>query len=156
MGGIVVGEVARRTGGCGRRWHWAAMPLRTAREGLDVPTMDHRPPETMRLERERAGGWPEEETRRITDDAGHLRFDEGAGSLRPGPRHLPPRFHRRSLVGPALRWMGLAGPEHVAYAHGVIRDYTLAFFGLYLDGRDVSLDRLADTYPAASVESVDP
>lgn len=72
----------------------------------------------------------------------------------PGISHLD--FTDAPSWAPALRWMGLAGPEHVAYAHGVIRDYTLAFFGLYLDGRDVSLDRLADTYPAASVESVEP
>src|SRR5690554_1698480 len=159
LGGIVVGEVARED----RRVRAAvaldaAMPLRTAREGLDVPTMwITRPPETMRLERERAGGWPEEEI-----EAHHRTMRATFDSMRapghfvqvPGISHLD--FTDAPSWAPALRWMGLAGHEHVAYAHGVIRDYTLAFFGRYLDGRDVSLDRLADTYPAASVESVEP
>ena len=72
LGGIVVGEVARED----RRVRAAvaldaAMPLRTAREGLDVPTMwITRPPETMRLERERAGGWRKRRSRRITGRCG--------------------------------------------------------------------------------------
>src|SRR5690606_35655408 len=159
LGGIVGGEVARED----RRVRaalirGAAVPLRTLEEGLDVPTMwITRPPETMRQERERAGGWPEEEI-----EAHHRTMRATFDSMRapghfvqvPGISHLD--FTDAPSWAPALRWMGLAGPEHVAYAHGVIRDYTLAFFGRYLDGRDVSLDRLADTYPAASVESVEP
>lgn len=159
LGGIVAGEVARED----RRVRAAlildaAVPLRTVEEGLDVPTMwITRPPETMRQERERAGGWPEEEI-----EAHHRTTRNAFGSMRapgyliqvPDIAHLD--FTDAPLWAPATRWMGLTGPKDVTYSHGAIRDYALAFFSHHLAGSDVALHHLGDTYPDLSFESHGP
>jgi len=161
LGGIVAGEVAREDSRVRATLIMdAAVPLRTAEAGLDAPAMwITRPPETMRLERERAGGWPEEEI-----EAHHRTMRETFERLRapgyfvqiPDISHID--FTDAPLWAPVLGWLGLSGPKDVAYAHGVTEDYTLTFFLRHLAGleEDTSFARLVEVYPEVSLEIREP
>ena len=99
-----------------------------------------RQPETMRLERERAGGWDEDEiqahhsTMRETFD----RLDAAGYFIQILQiSHLD--FTDAPLWSPALGWLGVTGPKDGSYAHAIINDYAVSFFGRHLTGADAPL-----------------
>lgn len=131
-----------------------AVPLRTVDIGLDVPTMwITRPPEAMRTERERAGGWPEEEI-----EAHHRTVRAAFDSLRaPGYLVQIPEISHLDFLDisrwtPLARWIGFTGPREGEYAHTVIKAYALGFLQGHLDGRAVDLDELQAAYPEVTLE----
>lgn len=119
----------------------APVPLQTVAAGLEHPTMWlNRPPETMRAERERTGGWSEGEIA-----AHHSTMRATFESLRavgyfvqvPDISHVD--FTDAPTWSPALRWLRDTGPRDARFAHGVINDYSLNFFDRHLRGRSGSL-----------------
>lgn len=137
LGGIVASEAARVEARLRALLLMdAPVTLRTAAAGLDQPTMwITRPAETMRMERHRIGGWPEEE---IQAHQASMRtaFD---GLRAPGwflqiPQTSHLDFTDVPLWSPVLRWMGATGPMNGARVHRILGDYGLAFFDRHLRG----------------------
>lgn len=119
----------------------ASMPAGVAAAGLSQPTMFlTRDAETMRLERRRAGGWPEEAIA-LTIDSMRAVYAGLAGDgyhvQIPGAFHL--NFTDVPLWLPAAKWMGLTGPVRSRRVFDLINAYTLAFFDRYLKGRAPAL-----------------
>ncbi len=108
----------------------AFMPADVVRDGLAQPIMFiTRPADSMRLEREVAGGWPESD------------IDETLRTMRIVYEHLPGHgyyvqvsrmFHLDMTDAPFLSalvdWPGLAGPLGADRAHRIVNAYTLALF----------------------------
>lgn len=146
LGGLVAGEAIRTEGRLGAALILdAPVPRRTVdaavTTGLSVPTMwITRPPDTMRQERERSGGWPEEEiiahhtTMRTTFD--HLRAP-GYFVQIAHVSHLD--FTDAPSWSPATRWLRLTGPAGGRRAHRVIDDYAVGFFARHLKGTGAPL-----------------
>jgi dienelactone hydrolase len=156
LGGIVAGEASRTDPRVKATLVMdAPMPLQTVAAGLDQPTMWlTRPADTMRLERERAGGWPEEE---IT--AHHSTMRATFESLRaPGYFVQVPDISHVDFTdlpswSPAFRWLRICRPRDGEYAHRVINDYSLSFFDRHLRGMPGSLlDGPSATYPDVTIE----
>lgn len=156
LGGLVAGEAAREDERISAALILdAAVPLRTVRSGLDVPSMwITRPRDTMRLERHRAGGWGEEEI-----EAHHSTTRATFEGLRaPGyliqiPLISHVDFTDAPLWSPAVRWIGMSGPRDGAYAHSVISAYSVAFFQRHLGGTCAPLlDQTSPAYPDVSLE----
>lgn len=156
LGGLVGGEVAR----VDPRIRAAllmdvAVPLRTVEAGLDVPTMwITRPPEAMRAERERMGGWPEPEI-----EAHHATMRATFDSLRaPGYFVLVPEishldFTDAPLYSPASRWLGLTGPREAGYSHRVITSYAVPFFRAHPGGSGTAdLAAASADFPEVTLE----
>ncbi|MDV3223422.1 hypothetical protein [Intrasporangium sp.] len=142
LGGLVVGEAVREEPRIKAALMLdAPVPVRTSRSSLDVPCMWlTRPPEAMRLERERAGGWSEDEIQahHSTMRATFERLNAPGYFVQiPDISHLD--FTDAPLWSPALGWLGMTGPKDGSYAHAVINDYALSFFQKYLDGADIPL-----------------
>ena len=156
LGGLVAGEAVRTDPRIKAALMLdAPVPLRTSRSTLDVPCMwITRPPETMRLERERAGGWGEDEiqahhsTMRETFD----RLDAAGYFVQiPQISHLD--FTDAPLWSPALGWLGVTGPKDGSYAHAIINDYAVSFFGRHLTGADAPLlDGSSTEHPEVTLE----
>ena len=133
----------------------APVPLQTVAAGLNQPTMWlTRPPDTMRLERERIGGWSEAEIK-----AHHVTMRATFESLRapgyfvevPDDSHLD--FTDVPSWSPAFRWLRVTGPRDGKYAHRVINDYSLNFFDRHLLGKPGSLlDVPSTTYPDVTID----
>ncbi|MEI7770002.1 MAG: hypothetical protein WCI67_08445 [Chloroflexales bacterium] len=111
--------------------------------------------ETMRLERQRAGGWPEEEiaahlmTMRAVYQ--HLRsagyFVQVAGMFHSNLMDIP---NWSPLTAP----LGLTGPINAQRAHMIINAYTVAFFDRHLKGQPAALlDGPAESYPDVRFEA---
>ena len=134
----------------------APMPRAVMQAGLRQPSMwITRDAATMRLERARAGGWPEDEilahqtTMRATfenlQDAGYF-------------VQIPGMFHVNLTDvphwSPLLSRLGVTGPIDGQRAHGIINAYSLAFFDRHLRGRPAALlDNSADQYPEVRLET---
>lgn len=132
------------------------LPRSVVRSGLSQPTMFiTRDADTMRLERERSGGWRE------------IDISTTIGSMRTVFDHLPhggyyvtiPRIFHVDFTD-ASRWLvpayqaGFSGPLGAQRAHDIINAYTLAFFDTELKGRRPELLRPGGTPIAGStVES---
>jgi hypothetical protein len=157
LGGIVVGEACRREPRLRACLVMdAPMPSSVVQAGLWQPSMwITRDANTMRLERQRAGGWPEDEilahqmTMRAT--FAHLR---GAGYF----VELPGMFHVNltdvPYWSPLLSQLGITGPIDGLQAHRIINAYTLAFFDRHLKGRSTALlDGPAADYPEVRFET---
>ncbi|WOP18787.1 hypothetical protein [Raineyella sp. LH-20] len=161
LGGLVAGEVARADHRIVAALILdAPVPLRTVTTGLDVPTMwITRPPSTMRLERERSGGWPEDEI-----EAHHRTIRTTYDTLRaPGyivqvPRISHIDFTDAPLWSPLVRWLRLSGPRDGRYAHRVITDHAMAFLEHHLRARALTpldeqqADRLRAAHPGVTLE----
>jgi predicted dienelactone hydrolase len=160
LGGIVVGEACRRE----PRLHAclvmdAPMSTDVVRAGLRQPSMwITRDAASMRLERERAGGWPEAE---IEAHQSSMRAVyeglAGAGYF----VHVPGMFHSNftdiAIWSPMAAQLGVAGPIDPQRAHVIVNAYTLAFFDRHLRGRPAELlDGPAGQYPDAVFESKAP
>lgn len=157
LGGIVAAEACGRDprlGAC--LMIDAPMPTQVVRRGLTQAAMwITRPAEDMRLERELAGGWPEEEIethqrsmRAVFDTLpGDGYFVNVRGMFHVNPTDVPlwsPLFSRLDAVGPI-------DPER---AHAIVNAYSLAFFDRHLRDRPAALlDGVADEYPEADIQS---
>jgi predicted dienelactone hydrolase len=134
----------------------AFMPADVVRGGLVQPTMFVvRPADSMRVEREVAGGWPE------TD------IDETLHTTRVVYEHLPGdgyyvqiagAFHLDMTDAPLLSalvaWPGFTGPIGGERAHEIINAYSLAFFDRELRGEAAPLlDGPAQQFPEVTFES---
>src|SRR5215204_4106781 len=157
LGGIVVGEACRvetRLRAC--LVMDAPMPTDVVEEGLEQPTMwITRDAETMRLERRKAGGWPEEEIH------AHQSTMRAVFESLPGDGYfvqVPEMFHFNltdiPLLTPLAPRLGLSGPIGAQRAHSVINAYSLAFFDCHLKSRPTTrFDGPTKQYPEVYFET---
>lgn len=135
----------------------AAMPADVVQTGLSQPSMwITRDAGTMRLERQRVGGWSEAD---IAQTLSTMRavFDEG----RPGNGfyvQVPGMFHINftdaPYWSPLLPLLGLDGPVDAQRGFAIVNAYSLAFFDRTLEGRPASLlDGRANQYPEVILET---
>lgn len=110
---------------------------------------------SMRLERQRSGGWSE------TDIEVHLTSMRAAYEGLRGPGYfvqVPGTFHSNFMDipnwTPLASWLNLAGPIDGQRAHDIINAYSLAFFDRHLMGRPATLlDEPIERYPEVLFES---
>jgi len=157
LGGIVVGEACRRD----QRLRAclvmdAAMPTDVVRAGLRQPTMwITRDAASMRLERQRAGGWPEVEIEaHQTSMRAVYEGLSGAGYFVRVPGMFHGNFTDIAVWTPMASRLGVAGPISPQRAHDIVNAYTLAFFDRHVYGRPAKLlEGPAGEYPDAVFES---
>src|SRR5215216_2997947 len=157
LGGIVVGEACRletRLRAC--LVMEAPMPTDVVEEGLRQPTMFiTRDAETMRLERRKAGGWPEAEIH------AHLTTMRAVFESLPGDGYfvqVPGMFHLNltdiPLLTPLAPRLGLSGPIGVQRAHSIINAYSLVFFDRHLKSQPATrFDGPTKKYPEVTFET---
>jgi predicted dienelactone hydrolase len=157
LGGIVVGEACRldpRLQAC--LVMDAPMSTDVVTAGLQQPGMwITRDAASMRLERQRAGGWPDAE---IEAHQASMRAVyeglSGAGYFVRVPGMFHSNFTDIANWTPLASQWGLAGPIDAQRAHDIINAYSLAFFDRHLLGRPAELlDGPAGQYPEAMFES---
>ena len=157
LGGTVVGEACRRE----QRLRACLMmdaPMTTdvVRAGLRQPSMwITRDAASMRLERQRAGGWSEAE---IEAHQASMRAVyeglSGAGYFVRVPGMFHSNFTDIASWTPMASMLGIAGPIDARRAHDIVNAYSLAFFGRHLGGRPAELlDGPSKLYPDAVLES---
>ena len=157
LGGIVVGEA------CHREVRLRAcliidapMPFDVVAAGLRQPSMwITRPAASMRLERQRWGGWPEAE---IEAHQTSMRavyqslLGEGYFVQIPGTFHS--NFADVPNWFPLASQFGIAGPIDGQRAHAIINAYSVAFFDQHLKGRPANLlQGPSRQYPEVLLES---
>ncbi len=157
LGGIVAGEACRldaRLRAC--LVMDAAMSTAVVKEGLQQPGMwITRDAASMRLERQRAGGWSEAQIE------AHQTSMRAVYEGLPGDGYfvrVPGMFHSNftdiARWTPLIPLSGLAGPIDAQRAHDIVNAYSLAFFDRHLQGRHARLlDGPAQQYPEAMFES---
>jgi predicted dienelactone hydrolase len=156
LGGIVAGEACRlepRLKAC--LIIDAPMSTDVVQAGLHQPTMwITRDADTMRLERERAGGWPEDEihAHQTTMRAVFESLPgEGYFVQVPGIFHL--NFADVPYWSPLVSWVGATGPIDAQRAFDIINACSLAFFDRHLKGQPAALlDGLTERYPEVLFE----
>lgn len=142
LGGIAVGEACRsdpRLRACLMMDAPASIGL--AKAGLAQPGMwITRDAASMRLERQRAGGWPEAE---IEAHQASMRAAYEAGSGVGYFVRVPGTFHSNFTDlpnwTPLAPLLGIAGPISAQRAHRIVNSYSLAFFDRELRGRGTHL-----------------
>jgi predicted dienelactone hydrolase len=157
LGGIIVGEACRlepRLRAC--LMMDAPMPADVVQSGLQQPAMwITRDAETMRLERERAGGWPEAEIQaHLSTMRAVYQSLQGSGYF----VQIPGMFHSNLMDipnwFPLASQLSLTGPIDGQRAHNIINAYSLAFFDRHLKGQAATLlDRPAAQYPDVILET---
>ncbi|MDB5931267.1 MAG: carboxylic ester hydrolase [Polaromonas sp.] len=157
LGGIVVGETCRidpRVRAC--LVMDAPMPAEVVKAGLRQPGMwITRDEASMRLERERAGGWPEAEieAHQATMRAAYQSLS-GAGYLVRMPGMFHGNFTDIASWTPLAPLLGLSGPINERRAHDIVNAYSLAFFDRHLLERPARLlAGPAKQYPEVLFES---
>jgi predicted dienelactone hydrolase len=157
LGGIVVGEACRREPRLRACLVMdAAMPTDVVRAGLRQPSMwITRDAASMRLERQRAGGWPEVEIQaHQTSMRAVYESLSGAGYFVSVPRMFHGNFTDIAIWTPLASLLGVAGPINPQRAHDIVNAYTLAFFDRHVYGRPAKLlEGPAGEYPDAVFES---
>ena len=157
LGGIVVGEACLREPRLRACLVMdAPMPSAVEQAGLRQPSMwITRDAATMRLERQRAGGWPEEEilahqtTMRATFE--NLRGD---GYFVQVTDMFHVNLTDAPYWSPLFSWLGVTGPINGRRAHRIINAYSVAFFDQHLKNRPAALlDGPAGDYPEVRFES---
>ncbi len=158
LGGIVVGESCRRE----LRLRACLMmdaPMSTdvVHAGLRQPSMwITRDADSMRLERRRAGGWPEAEIE------AHLKSMRavyeglsGAGYFVSVPGMFHSNFTDIASWTPMASRIGVAGPIDPGRAHDIVNGYSQAFFDCHLLGRPYKPigQGFPGPYPEARLES---
>lgn len=119
----------------------AAMPADVVRSGLLQPSMwITRPATTMRLERQDAGGWTDEDIQQAQTSMQALyRGLPGDGYY----VQIPGMFHidltDLDLVSPTFPTVGYSGPIGATRAHEIIGAYSVAFFDKDLADRPAPL-----------------
>ncbi len=134
----------------------AAMTAAVVQQGLQQPSMwITRDADTMRLEREKAGGWTEQdiEQTQTTMRAVYNRLPgDGYFVQVLGMFHID--LTDVDLVSPISQRIGFSGPIGGARAHEIINDYSLAFFDRHLKGGAAALlDGPAEQYPEVIFEA---
>ena len=157
LGGIVVGEACRldaRLRAC--LVMDAPMSIDVAKAGLEQPCMwITRDAASMRLERQRAGGWADAEIEaHQTSMRAVYEGLSGAGYFVRVPGMFHSNFTDIASWTPLAPLFGFAGPIDVQRAHGIVNAYSLAFFDRHLVGRSAPLlDGAAKQYPEVLFES---
>src|SRR5215216_1941469 len=157
LGGLVIGEACRRENRLRACLVMEApMPTDVVEEGLRQPTMFiTRDAETMRLERRKAGGWPEAEIH------AHLTTMRTVFESLPGDGYfvqVPGMFHLNltdiPLLTPLVPRLGLSGPIGVQRAHSIINAYSLVFFDRHLKSQPATrFDGPTKKYPEVTFET---
>ena len=157
LGGIVAGEACRldaRLRAC--LVMDAAMSIDVVKAGLAQPSMwITRDAASMRLERQRAGGWPDAEVEaHQTSMRAAYEGLSGAGYFVRVPGMFHSNFTDIANWTPLAPLLGFAGPIDAQRAHGIVNAYSLAFFDRHLFGRPAPLlDGAAKQYPEVLFES---
>jgi len=157
LGGIVVSKACQsdlRLGAC--LMMDAPVPTDVVRAGLRQPSMwITRDEEDMRLERQRAGGWSEEEIHtHLTSMRAAYDGLTGAGYFVRVTGTFHSNFTDVPNWSPLASWLGLTGPIDGQRAHSIINAYSLAFFDRHLKGLAMALlDGPAERYPEVRFES---
>ncbi len=157
LGGIVVGEACRaesRLKAC--IMMDAPMPIDVVQFGLSRPSMwMTRDADSMRLERTRSGGWPENE---INAHLTSMRAAYDGNKASSYFLQLPGAFHSNftdvPLWSPLGPWLGITGSMDGTQAHGIINTYSVAFFNKHLKNLPTApLDTLSTQYPEVQFEN---
>src|SRR5215204_4866620 len=135
LGGLVGGEACRldsRLRAC--LFLDAPMPTDVVRSGLQQPAMwITRNADAMRLERRKAGGWPEAEIHaELTSNRAVFESLPGDGYFVQVPGMFHCNYTDLSSWSPLWRLVGVAGPIDVQRANNIINAYSLAFFDRHL------------------------
>lgn len=160
LGGIVVSESCRldsRLRAC--LVMDAPMSTDVVKFGLRQPAMwITRDVETMRFERQRAGGWSEIDIREhqsTMQAAFNSSVSDGYFIQVPGMFHV--NMTDIPYWSPVLFLLGITGPIDARRAHSIINAYSLRFFNRHLKGSPaMGLDELVIQYPEVIVESRHP
>lgn len=157
LGGLVGSEACRlepRLRAC--LFLDAPMTTDAVRTGLQQPAMwITRDADSMRLERRKAGGWPEDEIHaELTSNRAVFEslpedgyFVQVSGMFHSDYSDIP-------SWSPLFRLLGLAGSIDAQRAHSIINAYSLAFFDLHLKGLPVALlDDPSEQYPGVIIEA---
>ena len=144
LGGIVVGDACRsdpRIAACLMMDAPVANAVVSA--GLMQPSMwITRDASSMRLERQRSGGWPEAEiAAHLTSMRAAYTGARDAAYVVQIPRTFHSNFTDVPNWSPLMSRLGVAGPIDHERAHAIINAFGLAFFDRHLKGH--SLDSLA-------------
>jgi pimeloyl-ACP methyl ester carboxylesterase len=118
--------------------------------GLQQPVMwITRDADTMRLEREKSGGWTEkdiEQTQSTMRAVYNTLPGDGYFVQVPGMFHID--LTDDTYISPIFPTIGFSGPIGIQRAHDIINAYSLAFFDQHLKGQaGTLLDGLAKQYP---------
>jgi predicted dienelactone hydrolase len=157
LGGIVVGEACRlepRLRAC--LVMDAPMSTDVVKAGLQQPSMwITRDAASMRLERQRAGGWPEAEIQaHQTSMRAVYESLPGAGYFVRVPGMFHSNFTDIPNWSPLVSKLGLTGPMDGQRAHSIVSAYSLAFFDRHLLGHPANLlDGPEKQYPDVLFES---
>lgn len=133
-----------------------AMSADVVQQGLQQPSMwITRPAATMRLEREKAGGWAEKDIEQTQSTMrtvyNHLPGD-GYFVQAPGMFHID--LTDLNYGSPIFPKIGFSGPIGAQRAHDIVNAYSVAFFNKYLKARATALlDGPAEQYPEVIFEA---
>ncbi|MEP7289091.1 MAG: carboxylic ester hydrolase, partial [Chloroflexota bacterium] len=136
----------------------AAMPADVVQAGLRQPSMwITRDANTMRLERQRAGGWSEADITQTLSTMQAVFNEESAGDgyyvQVPGLFHV--NFTDAPYFTPLAPQLGFSGPNiNAQRGFDIINAYSLAFFDQHLEGRPSALlDGPSKQYPEVLFET---
>ena len=135
----------------------AAMPVDVVQAGLRQPSMwITRDADSMRLERQRAGGWTEADiTQTLTTmQAVFQKSVPGKGYYVQIPGMFHVNFTDAPNYTPLAAQLGFAGSIDTQRAFNIVNAYSLAFFDQYLEGRPAALlDGPSNQYPEVLFET---
>jgi hypothetical protein len=132
------------------------MPADVVRAGLPQPTMFiTRDADTMRLERQRSGGWTEKDIA-LTLSTMRTVYEKlsGDGYYLQIPTMFHVNFTDLPYWSPITRQLGLTGPIDGQRGFAIVNAYTLAFFDKQLKGQaSALLNGPANEYPEVEIET---
>lgn len=135
------------------------MPADVVKAGLQQPSMFvTRDADTMRLERQRSGGWTEKDIA-LTLSTMRMVYEElpGDGYYIEIPTLFHLNFTDLPYWSPVTSQLGLTGPIDGQRAHSIINAYSLAFFDRHLLGQSAALlDGPPEQYPEVIFETRQP
>lgn len=136
-----------------------AITADVVQKGLHQPSMFiTRPAATMRLEREKSGGWTEkdiEQTQTTMRAVYNSLPGDGYFVQVPGMFHID--LTDVTYISPIFPTIGFSGPIGIQRAHDIINSYSLAFFDQHLKNRsEALLDGPAKQYPEVIFETRHP
>ena len=157
LGGLVGGEACRletRLRAC--LFLDAPMPTGVVEEGLQQPAMWlTRDAEMMRLERRKAGGWPEAEIHaELTSNRAVFESLPGDGYFVEVPGMFHSNYTDMPSWSPLWRLLGVAGPIDAQRANSIINAYSLTFFDRHLKSQPaIRFDGPTKQYPEVHFET---
>ena len=133
------------------------MPANVVQAGLEQPSMwMTRDANTMRLERQRSGGWTEAEIHQTlsTMQAVFAKSLPGDGYYVQIPGLFHVNFTDAPYWSPFTSQLGLTGPINGQRGFDIVNAYSLAFFDKELKGQPSSLlNGLSKQYPEVLFET---